>query len=125
EIVTGKHAFEGKSQASVIAAIMERDPPSVAGVAPAALDRLLHQCMTKDPEDRWQTARDLKRGLEWIGENETGLPAAASRRRVWRKGAWWIITFALLIATLLLAVGNWRALSTGELVRFAVYPPEG
>src|SRR5438105_4772003 len=44
ELVTGKLAFEGKSQASVIAAILERDPPSVAGVAPAALDRLLRRC---------------------------------------------------------------------------------
>jgi serine/threonine protein kinase len=54
EIVTGKQAFEGKSRASVIAAILERDPPSVAGVAPDALDLVLRRCLAKDPDARWQ-----------------------------------------------------------------------
>jgi predicted Ser/Thr protein kinase len=85
EMITCKRAFEGSSPASVIAAIMERPAPSIANVAPLALDRVLKTCLAKDPDDRWQTARDLKRELEWIagasGEVSTA-PTAAARRLV-------------------------------------------
>jgi eukaryotic-like serine/threonine-protein kinase len=66
EMLTGKRAIEGSSPASVIAAIMERPAPSIADIAPAALDRALKTCLAKDPDERWQSARDLKRELEWI-----------------------------------------------------------
>src|SRR5712691_11653968 len=66
EMLTGKRAFEGKSPASVIAAILERPAPSVADVAPPALDRVLKRCLEKDPENRWQSARDLRAALELI-----------------------------------------------------------
>jgi serine/threonine protein kinase len=58
EMLTGKRAFEGTSAASVIAGIMERPTPSIADLAPPALDRLLQRCLEKDPDDRWQTVRD-------------------------------------------------------------------
>jgi serine/threonine protein kinase len=74
EMLTGKRAFEGTSPASVIAGIMERPAPSIADVAPAALDRVLRKCLAKDPDNRWQTARDLKDELEWIAN----APAAGS-----------------------------------------------
>src|SRR5450631_3695691 len=79
EMLTGKRAFEGSSPASVIAAIMERPAPSIATIAPSALDRLLQRCLAKDPDDRWQTARDLKAELEWISsapEPGSGVPTA-------------------------------------------------
>ena len=66
EMLTGKRAFDGASPASVIAAIMERPAPSIAEIAPPALDRVLKKCLAKDPNERWQTARDLKDELEWI-----------------------------------------------------------
>jgi serine/threonine protein kinase len=79
ELLTGKRAFDGKSQASVIAAILERPTPSVADVAPAALDRVMRRCLAKDPENRWQTVRDLKAGLELVTTaSEPGSPALAS-----------------------------------------------
>jgi Tol biopolymer transport system component/tRNA A-37 threonylcarbamoyl transferase component Bud32 len=96
EMLTGKRAFEGSSPASVIAAIMERLAPSLGDVAPPALDRLLQRCLKKDPDDRWQTARDLKAELEWIA----GAPVEPAPTAVIRKGSrlpW--------IAAALLAVG--------------------
>ena len=67
EMLTGKRAFRrASSPASVIAAIMERPAPSIADIAPPVLDRVLKTCLAKDPDERWQTARDLKRELEWI-----------------------------------------------------------
>jgi Tol biopolymer transport system component/predicted Ser/Thr protein kinase len=66
EMLSGAKAFSGSSAASVIAAILDRPAPSVTDVAPPALDRVLKRCLEKDPENRWQTARDLKAELEWI-----------------------------------------------------------
>src|SRR5450631_2018202 len=79
EMLTGKRAFEGSSPASVIAAIMERPAPSIADIAPPALDRVLKRCLAKDPDDRWQSARDVKAELEWIAsapEPGSGVPTA-------------------------------------------------
>src|SRR5262245_36899715 len=76
EMLTGKRAFDGSSPASVIAAILEREAPSVASVAPAILDRVLRRCLAKDPELRWQSASDLKTQLEWIAENSSSVTTA-------------------------------------------------
>ncbi len=64
EMLTGKRAFGGSSTASVIAAILERPAPSVGEVAPASLDWVLGRCLAKEPDERWQTARDLRAELE-------------------------------------------------------------
>src|SRR6476619_6155344 len=79
EMVTGKTAFAGKSQASLIASIMSADPPAIATLqplAPAGLDRVIRKCLAKDPDDRWQSARDLADELNWIARAE---PASASQ----------------------------------------------
>jgi Tol biopolymer transport system component len=76
EILTGKRAIEGASPATVIAAIMERPAPSIADVAPV-LDRVLRKCLAKDPDQRWQTARDLKDELEWIAKAPEPVSAAS------------------------------------------------
>ena len=86
EMLTGKRAFEGSTPASVMGAIMERPAPSIAEIAPAGLDRVLKRCLEKDPENRWQTARDLKIGLELISSepathNAAPVAAAPARKR--------------------------------------------
>ena len=68
EMIAGKRAFEGATPASVIGAILERPAPSIADVAPIALDRVLKRCLEKDPENRWQTARDLRAALELVAQ---------------------------------------------------------
>ncbi len=71
EMVTGKKAFEGKSQASVMAAILEREPPAMSTLqpmTPPALDRVVKKCLAKEPEKRWQAASDLCDELKWIAE---------------------------------------------------------
>src|SRR5207245_7958324 len=72
EALTGQRAFPGKSQLSVASAILEKEPAPISGVkpmTPPALDRLLRRCLAKDPEERWQTARDLAIELKWISES--------------------------------------------------------
>jgi serine/threonine protein kinase len=60
EMATGKKAFEGKSQASLVAAILEHDPPPIAAsqpLTPAALDRVVKKCLAKDPDERCRARR--------------------------------------------------------------------
>ena len=74
EMLSGRKAFEAESNASVMAAILEREPPPLSSVQPLAtpaLDRLVRTCLAKDPDDRWQTARDLLRELQWVASADT------------------------------------------------------
>ncbi len=71
EMVCGRRPFAGNSRASLMAAIVAVEPQPPASLqpqAPAALERLIVRCLAKDPEDRWQTARDLAAELRWIAE---------------------------------------------------------
>jgi serine/threonine protein kinase/Tol biopolymer transport system component len=85
EMATGKKAFAGKSQASLIAAILEHEPvlmSSLQPMTPPALDRVVKRCLAKDRDDRWQTARDLEVELKWItegGSQVTLTPTAAMK----------------------------------------------
>ena len=92
EMLTGKRAFEGQSTASVIAAILERPAPSIAGVAPPALDRILRRALAKQEEDRWQSARDVKHAIEDLDSAPAPTPSAARR--------WWplAVGFVALLA---------------------------
>ena len=70
EMLTGRTAFEGNTRASLLGAILKDEPPPVSRVqpvAPAALDRIISTCLAKDPDDRYQSARDLLRDLEMGG----------------------------------------------------------
>src|ERR1700732_2009544 len=69
EMATGKRAFEGKSQASVIGAILKDDPPPISSLqpmTPLALDRVVKKCLAKGPAKSWQGANDLCDELRWI-----------------------------------------------------------
>jgi hypothetical protein len=96
EMLTGKRAFEGTSTASVIAAILEREPPSVGGVAPPALDRILARCLVKDPEQRWQSARDLRATLDLAMAPQTAAPVSRTNPFAW------IVAAAIAVATVAL-----------------------
>ena len=90
EMATGKRAFEGKSQASLIAAILEREPApmsSLQPMTPPALDRVVRKCLSKEPGNRWQTPKDLCDELKWIAEGGSQvLPPAASMKDMRSQG---------------------------------------
>src|SRR5262249_58177087 len=82
EMVTGKKAFEGKSQLSVASAILEKEPTPISAIkpmTPPALDRAVKKCLAKAPDERWQSASDLASELKWIAEagSHPGTPALA------------------------------------------------
>ena len=73
-MLTGKRAFEGKSQASLIGAIMNSDPPTLSSLqpmTPPALDHVVKTCLAKDPDERWQVASDVMLELRWVAEKDT------------------------------------------------------
>ena len=100
EMATGNKAFSGASQASLISAIMKEDPAPMTAVSPTtppALDHVVRKCLAKDPEDRWQSAADLRSEIKWIADGSSsalGAPAVSRRRaRVGLTGA--VVAFAL------------------------------
>jgi eukaryotic-like serine/threonine-protein kinase len=71
EMVTGKRPFDGKSQISVASAILEKDPEPISAIqplTPPSLERVVKTCLEKNPDDRFQSARDVRLELKWIGE---------------------------------------------------------
>ena len=108
EMVTGQRAFQGTTAATLIGAILHSDPPPIASrqpLAPAALERIVARCLAKDPDNRWQTARDLVLELKWIAEHpasspEPGRRAAPSRGRAIRSAGMALAVAALILLAL-------------------------
>src|SRR3974390_172651 len=119
ELLTGKRAFEGENPASVIAAVLEREPAPLEISPP--LDRVVERCLAKDPDRRFQTAIDLKTALNWAVE-QTPVAKPATRR-------WWIGAAAAVPA--LGVGGGWAVSRVGKpaaeerLLHFQLPPPKG
>jgi serine/threonine protein kinase len=99
EMATGKKAFQGASQASLVSAILRDEPKPISEIvalAPPAFERLVRTCLAKDAEDRWQNARDVRNELQWIAQagSQTGAPAAVVSRRKSRERLAWILAAA-------------------------------
>lgn len=131
EMASGKKAFSGKSRASIIAAIMEREPERLSQIAPLtppALDRVVAICLAKDPDERWQTAHDLKLQLKWIleGGSETGVPKVIAAGRCHRELVLWSFIGALTFALTCAAFVVWKLRSVkAQTARFEIAPPSG
>ena len=133
EMATGKKCFEGKSQASLIAKILETDPPplsSLQPMTPPQLDRVVKTCLAKEPDNRWQTASDLCRELKWIAESGStrgGAAATAQVTRNWLKSALQAGAAGAACIVVGLAVWNLKpapARPVARTVRFFASPPE-
>ena len=106
EMLTGRKAFDGKSQPSLIASIMTSEPTPIATllqVAPRALDRLVRRCLAKDPDNRWQTAHDLLIQLKWIASRGKGADAVTPATGTKGKREAWVLA-ALAAGVLITAV---------------------
>jgi eukaryotic-like serine/threonine-protein kinase len=131
EMVAGRKAFEGASEASVMAVILEREPPALSTLQPLAppmLDRIVTACLAKDPDDRWQTARDLLRELTWVRDGEAVPRETTSQRTDWRTRA--VLPLAAALATAALSmfaiyVVRRPAAEPPPRVMFSIYPPDG
>jgi eukaryotic-like serine/threonine-protein kinase len=129
EALTGRRAFEGKTQLSVASAILERDPEplSVAKpVTPPALQHAIQRCLAKDPEERWQTGRDLAGELKWIaaGSSQAGTAMVGPSKTKWRERALWGLAGLLAIVTAFLGYAYVHRPTTSQPgVRSSILPP--
>ncbi len=109
EMVTGRRAFEGTSKASLIAAILEHHPPpmsvgpgtgSGAALPSPLLNRIVSKCLAKNPDERWQTASDLKEAFTWMAEHASQTDDAPflRPRRQRSSPVVWLTAGILLIA---------------------------
>jgi len=125
EMLTGKRAFEGKSAASVIAAVLERPAPSVADVAPASLDRVLRRSLEKDPVNRWRSAHDLGAALECVNAVDTTIVPAPPQKPSGHTLPWALV---VVLAAIAVALGfiAYRHASEEQprVLRVSILPPE-
>ncbi|MBI1787777.1 MAG: serine/threonine-protein kinase [Acidobacteria bacterium] len=129
EMLSGRKAFDAASQAGLISAILRDDPPPLAASQPVtessslpALDRVVKTCVAKDPDERFQSARDLKRALEWIAEGGAAPQtqgAAPAARRPWP----WMAATAVLAAVAALFYFRATPAATRPL-RLSLLPPD-
>jgi eukaryotic-like serine/threonine-protein kinase len=128
EMVTGKRAFEGKSQLSVASAILERDPAPISAASrgiPPALERTIANCLTKDPEQRWSTAHDVMLQLTMIANTEEGSKPVSGR--LTNRVAFAIALVALLVgASSVALVNRWTRPTpqSSPVIRFAISFPK-
>ena len=120
EMLSGRRAFDGSSPASIIAAILERSPPALE---PAGVNRIVSTCLAKDPDDRFQTARDLKRAIEWSREG------AETRAAVSRPPRSWMAWAAAVAAALAVAAAGWMRPPSSSIdasgdITLTIAPPE-
>jgi serine/threonine protein kinase len=114
EMLTGRHAFEGKSQLSVAAAILEKEPEPISTIkplTPPALNFAVKKCLAKIPDERWQSASDLASDLKWIAESSSSFASISAKT----SGAsfrpplgWKIAAFGLLATAAFLGYLRWR-----------------
>jgi eukaryotic-like serine/threonine-protein kinase len=129
EMATGRKAFSGASQASLISSIMKEDPAPISTIqpmTPPALDRVVRTCLAKDPEERWQSAHDVGNELKWIAEgSQAGVPVKVSARRKSRERiAWALFGLTAAFAAILAIAYVRRAPLRPELVRASIVVPQ-
>jgi len=128
EMATGRRAFEGKSQASLIAAVMHTQPAPVSQVSsmsPPALDSLVGACLAKDPADRIQSAHDVRLQLSWIAEggSQPGIAAPVVARRKSRERLAWALAAVGLAAAVVSFFLPVSKPNDVESIRASITPP--
>jgi eukaryotic-like serine/threonine-protein kinase len=133
EMLTGRHAFPGKSQLSVASAVLEKDSEPISTLqplTPPALERAVKRCLAKDPDDRWPSARDLLLELKWIadgGSQVTQVPTAEGKgSRAGLRGALlWGVASLLLAAITGIVIWNLRPPAQRPVSRTVITLPPG
>jgi eukaryotic-like serine/threonine-protein kinase len=110
EMITRVRPFSGKSQLSLISAILEKEPEPIKNVQPStspAVEHIVLRCLAKDPNDRWQTFRDIANELKWAAEASTVTKVVDAKPRRF-VGVAWAAGAALLGLIAWLGFARWR-----------------
>ena len=134
EMATGRRAFDGTTAATVMGAVLHSDPPPVSTLqplAPSGLDRVISRCLAKDPDNRWQTVRDLLLEFKWIAESKAEAPVTETAPTQQKRPSWaarlTVGTLVTLLA-LVLAYGLTylqRSPASESVQRLSLLPPPG
>ena len=111
EMATGRRPFAGESQASVIAAILDREPEPISGdqpLTPPGLERLVRKCLAKDPDVRWQTASDIADELRWLSTGGGTAAVARAAPPGTRRFRGWAMAAGVVLLTAVATVAVWR-----------------
>ncbi len=117
EMATGTRPFEGESPASVLGAILKDTPAPLSSrqpLTPPAFEHVVERCLEKDPDERWQSVRDVKRALMWIASERSHTTAhgpSALQPVTRRTRAFWAWIAGAFAATLIAGIVSGRALS--------------
>jgi eukaryotic-like serine/threonine-protein kinase len=116
EMLTGKRAFSGQSEVDTITAVLKEDPPQMTLVRqsiPTAYERIVRHCLEKEPEERFQSARELAFALSTLSDLSTNRPIVPFRTEGmrWRKWLPWALAAVLVPAAGILAGFNLRSAS--------------
>jgi Tol biopolymer transport system component len=137
-MLTGQRPFPGHDAGSTITAMLSAEPRPMReahAAIPLAVERVVSTCLAKDPDDRWQSARELKRALQWVAADIAGphiggqsLPAASRRRQSVLRSGWAAAGLLSIMTTgaFLVAVTNTRRLTTPiRPIQLTIDPPAG
>ena len=121
EMLSGRRAFPQRQRGELVTAILNETPPELPGI-PAALERVLSVSAAKDPDERWQSAGDLKRELTWIAGLSAEAPAPG---RKWRR-----LAIGAAVAALCVMAAGWfgydmHRVPIAHVTRFSLVPPSG
>jgi len=130
EMATGKRAFDGKSQIGIASAILEKEPEPISSVhalAPPALEHIVERALAKEPDERWQSASDIKAELKWIAASgsQPGLARATAGKKPRKRDLWAIFGVVVGLGILLASLVLERPAATAPMIRSSIVPPEG
>jgi Tol biopolymer transport system component len=131
EMATGRKAFSGSSQASLIGSILKDQQPPVSTLqpmAPPAFDHVVDKCLAKEPDERWQSAADVASELRWIAKESSHASAVAPIRagRRSREAVAWAAFLLVSVAALALWLRSSNVRPAPAAVVHASIPtPEG
>ena len=124
EAVTGRHAFEGKTHISVASAILQKDPPPIpddhSDIALPPLQYTIRTCMAKEPEQRFQTAQDVKLQLNWVAQAAAIASPRQRTRRYAAIGVAAVAIVALSLAVLFLSLRDHSPVVGDQVTRFSI-----
>jgi Tol biopolymer transport system component len=126
EMTTGRRAFAGTSPAALVSAILSAEPPSLSSAgrtSPAGLDRLIRTCLARDPDRRWQSARDVGLQLEAMAEGSSPAPGHPERRR--RLVPWLLAALTAAVAVVAALSFRGSPAPPRRAFRFTIPMPQG
>jgi eukaryotic-like serine/threonine-protein kinase len=130
EMTAGKRPFAGKSQISLASSILESDPAPISTAkpqTPPAFEHVVTTCLQKNPEERYQTAHDIKLELQWIAADKSSpvaAPVTPEPSRSRERLGWAVALVAAIVLTAAAAVFFYHPAQSAQSIRAVIDPPE-